>query len=514
MKYLSKKYWDKFTKTSNDKIIRDGIAFEKLVAQLLLLEYGVSWKHTKKSHDQNRDFYLYLKDERLWAECKNYQSKISMDILAPTLVMAQIYDVDTIIIFSYSPLNKYAREKIYAFGSSTGKKVLIYDDEVLEELIIKHRQKLPIKYRPFIVDIKSREKYFIPSLYFLQNPILGIDNSEDSFQNIDTVTKIYYNKVFGIAVDLQNPYIEKDILVEIYFENGNQDLFRYRFWGKGKIPTQSEPFNILISAASGIRQLFYFSPHIFQKKIFFPQVHIKYWSDKNKSKLLEEWLDSPRQVECHWHGYIALIGTQYHKILEDFSRYLIDNQSLSVLTISGGSGTGKTRILTELVNLLLQSGYRILSLISIQDFSSSYLLREIIYFLYEIPRVDILKVLETEDVFSIQPQSSIEYAFHIIQQLKRELEEPQLKELVQKYFAVIYEKMGNSKLAILIDNIQYSGEAFQFFVREYYAYARNQGRTNYSILVTATNTDYITENTSKTLSFLNNRDYEYTLSFF
>ena len=117
-------YWMRFTKqTADGKRTGDGVGFENLVEKLLSAKYGIKWMRTKKSHDFNRDFWLLLKDERIWAECKNYQSSIAMDVLAPTLVMAQVYDVNSILFFSRSSINQSAKNKILAFGEKAKKQI-------------------------------------------------------------------------------------------------------------------------------------------------------------------------------------------------------------------------------------------------------------------------------------------------------------------------------------------------------------------------------------------------------
>ena len=83
------KYWEQFTSKNKQGVSKgNGQMFEELVKSLLHAQYGLRWIQTPKSHDDNRDFWILLKDKRIWAECKNYQDKIAMDILAPTLVMA------------------------------------------------------------------------------------------------------------------------------------------------------------------------------------------------------------------------------------------------------------------------------------------------------------------------------------------------------------------------------------------------------------------------------------------
>lgn len=117
MTRLSPEYWEKFIDIDKNGVEKgNGIEFEKLVKCLLSSMYEQKWNATGGSHDNNRDFWLHLSERSLWAECKNYSATIAMNILAPTLVMAQIYEVNEILFFSRSNINRFAKDKILAFG--------------------------------------------------------------------------------------------------------------------------------------------------------------------------------------------------------------------------------------------------------------------------------------------------------------------------------------------------------------------------------------------------------------
>lgn len=71
-----------------------------------------------------------------------------MNILAPTLVMAQIYEVNEILFFSRSTINRFAKNKILAFGEKTNKMIRFFDGVTLEALICTYASELPKKYSP------------------------------------------------------------------------------------------------------------------------------------------------------------------------------------------------------------------------------------------------------------------------------------------------------------------------------------------------------------------------------
>ena len=200
-------YWQQFEYKNNKGLtVRDGIKFERLVKYLLELEYNCQWLQTGKSHDDNRDFYFYMQNECIWAECKNYRPKLSMSVIAPTLVMAQIYDVRTILFFSSSPFNKSARKKLYLYAEKANKKLHLYDGDTLFLLIQKHNDSLPdeFKIQPDMSLASIKLKPTCDFLY-IQNPVVGIALEDRLIKPLSKAKTIYFNTTFEIAIVVQNP---------------------------------------------------------------------------------------------------------------------------------------------------------------------------------------------------------------------------------------------------------------------------------------------------------------------
>ena len=142
--------WSLFTNDSQlGNGVNKGIAFEDLVEQLIKAMFPKEkWRRTQKSHDEKRDF-VYPQDETLpdqkWAECKNYNENLSINTIAPTLVMGAINQIKCIYFFSYSKLNDNAIEGILRYAESSKKKVNIFDGMLLENLIIKYNEQIEAK---------------------------------------------------------------------------------------------------------------------------------------------------------------------------------------------------------------------------------------------------------------------------------------------------------------------------------------------------------------------------------
>lgn len=119
-----------------------GILFEDMIEKLLMAMFpDETWRRTPKSHDGKRDFVYpseeYLKDQK-WAECKNYHSNLSINAIAPTLIMGVLENIGYIFFFSYSPLNDNALDGILRYSRAQRKTVGIFDGIFLESLICKY----------------------------------------------------------------------------------------------------------------------------------------------------------------------------------------------------------------------------------------------------------------------------------------------------------------------------------------------------------------------------------------
>ena len=127
---------------NKNRTVNKGILFEDMVERLLSAMFPEEiWKRTGESHDGKRDFVYpaeeYLKEQK-WAECKNYNSKLSINIIAPTLIMGAIKNIECIFFFSYSPLNDTAIENLLSYSEMEKSLVKIFDGNLLESLICRY----------------------------------------------------------------------------------------------------------------------------------------------------------------------------------------------------------------------------------------------------------------------------------------------------------------------------------------------------------------------------------------
>lgn len=505
MAKLSSSYWNKFIDVDEKgKRKGNGIEFEKLIKCLLTAMYGKKWKSTGGSHDNNRDFWIHLSDQSIWAECKNYADTIAMNILAPTLVMAQIYEVNEILFFSRSNINRFAKDKILAFGEKSNKIIRFFDGHNLEELVCTYALQLPKKYSPIKYIDKSDMDEAVPQFvntYFFQNIVSNVYDNSELLLDYEKAKNIYYNQTFALIFSLLNVFDEESVEVSIEFVDEGKERFSFQYFYPTIVPENKLWYHTYLKKGEGrsislnMRQISY------KPSIALPRFRITFYGIQSGKRY--EWNSKKIVVESNWVSSTRLIGENYLKILNDTSKQLANNPYLSSLILTGSSGTGKTRVLTECQNILLKNGYRIIRLCGQENFSSHYFIKELIAFLYEIPSDELLKLLE-EKIFLtnsnevLTGHTSAEKAISLLKMINN-TDEENLQNILNNYRDILYEKLSRDKNVLIIDNIQFAEKTFQDFIEGYVYYAVNQQAVNTSVLIAVFNTDYMTTRTSELL---------------
>lgn len=490
-------YWDKFI--TNEKY--NGLAFEDLVEELLILIYGRKWVRTPQTHDGNKDFYLNLNDKIFWAECKNYKDVISLKVLAPTLVMAQVCNADVILFFSRSTINRFAREKIISYGYKTSKKILFYDGKLLEQLILQYNNKLPFRFQipnELLRNIQIENSPLNVSVLFFNSIYSKMITTEEDYIDYKNISILHYNEPFTLLLTIYNNSTACSN-IEISFIDNSVDSNCFEYLNKNISPTEKFIENISLNPGESKAIPLNLRVTNFKKNICLPNLQIKY---TNMHGQIDCWTSEIVSVTCKWIGKTKLLGSHYNKIVKDVEDILVGNNNFSALLLTGSSGTGKSRILNECCCPLMKNGYKILELNVTTEHSTVNLLKEIIYFLYEVPSELIMQVIQERIVGKKYDGINTDLILRIAD-LINSLDED-LNIFLAQSKDLLFEKMSKMRIAIIVDNMQFSSEHFQQFWREYITFSINQQRTNKSILFVSVNLDYLTEESAKTIYVLKN----------
>lgn len=315
--------WSLFTKDNQlCNGVNKGIAFEDVVEQLIKAMFPKEkWRRTPKSHDEKRDF-VYPQDETLpdqkWAECKNYNENLSINTIAPTLVMGAIDKIECIYFFSYSKLNDNAIEGILQYAKSSKKKVNIFDGILLDNLIIKYNSQ-----------IETRK--FFPNDDFSN---LSYDNAVP-FRLICSVTntnnsKAIINPRFNIGAKFFLKVIVQNLIP-------NENDFSYKVEAP-KLKLSRDGYDGKLKCGS-----------IVEHKIICEGLTAGKWNIAVKLNLTQSDISVNAHVEISdrtysfWSGKNAV--ESYKVCIDHLTRY-----TDKPLFITGGSGMGKTTMLDLIAN--------------------------------------------------------------------------------------------------------------------------------------------------------------------
>ena len=328
-------------KSNNRNGKNKGIIFEDLIEALLAAMFpNEIWRRTKKSHDGKKDF-VYPDDEHLpdqkWAECKNYSSNLSLNIIAPTLIMVTIENIDSIFFFSYSPLNDNAIEGLLRYSEATQKDVKVYDGNLLESLICKyHNQNNIASFFPN-TDFEKAYALLYKKKYRIITMIKDISGNKIPPQHSFELGESFY-----IDLIIQN-FTHTQTEYTIFIQENEKDILKY------EMLTQyySLPF-------AGIGEYSIFFQTLRPGNI---NCLLKISSlDTKKTKTIK------RRVKILDEPFLFWTGTHSLKVLEQCKQHLMMSENMPLL-ISAGSGMGKSTLLNILTtDIGIQSKYTILKI--------------------------------------------------------------------------------------------------------------------------------------------------------
>lgn len=489
MKRLSTDYWNKFKKVDAEskKTVRDGLMFEDLVEELLQqrFPYG-EWHRTKKSHDDNRDFYLTNAMESIWAECKNFSGNISLKVIAPTLIMARIYSVNRILFFSYSKINKKTREKLALYAEKTNSEISIYDDRLLDELILAAQDTLSSKFKPNRGDICDDEQTgrdFDVNFYIIRDIIFGAIADDEIMHTYDSVEILDRFSPFEVViyVDIPDNRGTAEISVTIPHIDNNE-------WFENLHPMMEKDENIRLTTMSqNICIRIPLKPIVSAESVSLPQISVRV-NCNGKDKIF----NSPNsRARLLWNNEIELTGNEYRNCVRDFNDALIGRSRFCCLALQGKSGVGKTRLLREMRDKLIVNGYKIISFLGTASENITIIIREIMAFLYDIPSVDISSMVEDDILSETENTNEFVRVYRIIGKISFACKDGSIDmEFIDMIAHLIAEKSALQKTAIVIDDLQKYGDIAVAFFSKLIEYASAMHRPNQSVLLFSYNNEH------------------------
>lgn len=440
MKQLELSLWkDYFWDHKYDKF--DGVKFEDLVAELLAIEYppvhpDETWKRTEKSWDGKRDFFqLYTKNgQKLvrWAECKAYQNAITFNILAPTLIMSTLRDTNEVVFFSYSPLNREAVRALQEFAMVNCKRVRVYDDERLEQLIFRHKDHAAFRFSTFFPrfreDVRGNANHF--PIHFGADVYIYQKNVSYHIESLKK-QKLRINELFELRICLSNQTLEEQ-RVRLEFDMSLNNTYQFLDAEDRHLHIIKE---ITLQGGEVVSVPFSFKVTGFSKQIHLPLLNI-ICGGQHRSCDLGFFLGS-------W-----LLETPYFGDMEQFATFsaAITCCYETVCTVFGPSGAGKSRYLREMQGHRMMIGKKCIWSDAIHTNGKAITwLKQLLSKLYALPLIHVEAYAESDF-----PDVEARIITDVLYDINFHLHENQLEHLS----AVILKALVDQDVLLIVDNVQ------------------------------------------------------------
>ena len=459
MKYLTTSYWGNFKK--------DGKLFEQLSKTLIEYEYNVKdFVVIGGPGDGGKDIYkeIELLDNvttEIWAQCKYHSKSLSFNDISFTLLMAYLKNTNQILIFSYSKVTKTFTDNLNEYRVKTGKNVIIYSDEDLEALILKHRTKLHKNHKEYFESFPNEQIY--QSDKFEYDYQIYIDDIRVS----DNKTFINLNSICELAITITNKSSkEKTVKLEC-IKNKISSLFEFLEGIPNKTytiaPNNSKVFKI------------YIKPNKYISETIPPLFNLI--ADNKKIKI-----QSRKKLCCVWLANTTLIGDKYYNDLKKIN-IGIQYSHFHLTCVYGVSGIGKTRILKESDTQAIRSKKKIIYIDSEKrNFSCKKFLEILCSKITELPLFK-----ENVEFISNIDENTINYAAKILYEKNFNIADEWEK--IAKFLTYV---MSEKKYVLALDNLQYFDVLSLNIIEHLITYLINS--KSESTILLGINTDYIYKN--------------------
>lgn len=460
MRHLLPEYWKNFKK--------DGKLFEELSKVLIEYEYnqtdfyivggpGDGGKDVCKNIPLLGDYHT-----QIWAQCKFYHHTLSFDDVSFTLLMAYLKNTNQVLIFSYSKVSDTFLENLDEYITRTAKDVILYADEELEVLILKHQKKLLEEHKEFFSDLPKdcyieREPFRTDyQIYINGRRITGSE------------TTININSICELVISVTNKTLVEKKITLMCVKNRIARFFNFLDENVERTcniqANHSTVFKFYIRLKCSIDKV-----HLPVFKLIFDNKSIDICTNKIFS--------------CRWLADTPLIGNQYYAALDKINAS-IKCPHFHLVYIAGKSGTGKSRLLKEAQTQCVKSEKR---MIYIDTEKKDFSCKRFIELLCS--RMTLLPIFnEKITLLSNTDEMTLEYATRILYDESFDI--TQEWEKTTKFLAFLMER---EKFVLALDNYQHFDRISLQIISCLTMFLKHSN--NESVILLGINTDYVYKNT-------------------
>lgn len=351
MRHLDDDAWVQFKRHGRVPVCFNGDEFETLV-RILLKEFPGTWEATPRTRDGGKDVVdRSILSDIAWAECKMYRAPISLQVVSNTLVMAIIEsNVRRIFLFSYSDITDNAKHYLARYGSLTGKKVQVYDGDLLEVLILRSSEVMTRYFPRYVEGARAYEQtelqllvtpYFSLDVHVRQHQLAHVEGAAKSREyHVPLHTPCLYELVLVArhVHGVQTIQLALDLEAFADFEILNAEQVEgYR--------------QLTLDAGQTVSLPFYLAPKV-SGALLIPSISLQ-----GDTVVPVRLPPVPMRVSAFERP--LLVGKFMREALAELDTLVSSGNINRICVISGRSGVGKSRFIDESMTHLLKSGYEI-----------------------------------------------------------------------------------------------------------------------------------------------------------
>lgn len=450
MEYLTPKYWKNI---NNDEFDNKGHRFEELVLDLLIAEYGkAAFQNTRHSWDGSKDFFYYSEQKKFWAECKNYASSIDLKVLASTLIMAQISKIDTVLFYSYSPINVNTKAKLLISAEKKGKTIYFYDGVVLERKIFQYWDYLGEQYFPMFsykeLCPKQSECNYEAKCLLYGNP-LDTGSSIEGYE----LKHLTLFKMFEMDICIINKENNCNT-ISLGFKKIEQIKSQFEIYPEHIVKSKMV---LTLAPYEGKTIRLWLIPIKENCTIPYPYINGKQLSLPKNVEF--------KTLEIRNNNNRRLIGKSYEQCVTDFKQeVLFETNKLKIGVFYGNSGTGKSKLYEECLNIAKINGYEIIDFCSIinseKEQSVQGFIQKLLVDIYGISLNALEQIFKAVSFYENSNQFlSAQPEYRMLAEIFNINNNAEMQNWLNQYLNLIILKLAKNKFVIAVDNIQFLNES-------------------------------------------------------
>lgn len=504
-----------------------GEFFENLVGNILLKKYpDHDFQQTAYSHDGGKDFFSIDGENRIWAEAKCHKRHLELSKIAGTFIMADICNINQIIIFSVSQISKNALINLTKYVGRQGKTLIVYSGEDIirliatclpfaEEEIVSLLKKngydsddvkdALLKYQEASFELTREDSKFhtqlmlkLHSFIYFNNIIESIIISDDISQDIEALSVNYYHfntdmkidanislqsfSMFNIEVVLRNDNISESKTTSIDL-NYNHKQCSLKHHDKVK--------DVMLLPGQ-CKSITYYFRVLNSAELTLPEILVsarRYYRGKDRSLV----------VPCKIIGETSYIGKDSENLNYCCNALLNNARKAEIIVVYGKSGVGKTRFIYEFQSARIQNGNKCF-MFNCDNYCNSVhqFIKQIIFDYYNLSGIAQIKHIKLNKNLNLETDITdfVEYVLND----NTISDSPDFLEKAKRWFSFV---LLNSGITVLMDNTQsLNVNVLNFIVSIFEELRISDANYSKSEVVFVFNTDFMLKD-SKVRNFFN-----------